>query len=662
MLVSSLWLHGQKKSDQKIDSIKNSFNAFSGKQQKEHIAQFIRFSNFHQDFDHRPFVPYIDSLYRWEARTNDLSLYNTIRLGHVNILLAGGKSKEAFQKLQEILHNGSELTPKDGLSTYTFLFNLYLHYGLYEEAWKVTIKRGDIIFNTNKVDKDPFFENFIKIHYNELAHVYLKTKRYAQAIETFKLVLDLAKKEKDYHYIAGAHNNIGLVYLELKEPQKAHTHFKKTLSNWNLYLESRVDTNLKDPDFPIIVYGNIGQAYLQKKKYRQAIPLLKAEANLYENKNKTAYINTLSVLSNAYIGLKDYKTAFHLLDEIDSIYVSISSLGISPALENRIKINEVLGNYKLSYKYLKVLNTITDSIAKVQNSSKAIIMEIAYEVAQKNYEIAEQKSQIQATQNKLTGEKRRKQLFFVFALLMLIIIITLVIMGLQKRKRTRELKEKNTQIETRNNIIKKALTEKESLLKEVHHRVKNNLQLISGILELQAVQSNDEKIKKTMSEGQKRLHSMSLIHQKLYEQKDLGNINFKEYLIALVKDINTAFNNPNKAIVYDIQANDIFLDIHIAIPLGLIVNELVTNAYKHAFNTMEEGKITVNLVQDDEETYTMSVIDNGIGLSHINVLPKNNSLGFRLVEGLIRQIEGEYHYVTNEGFQCHINFNTKTTS
>jgi two-component sensor histidine kinase len=659
-LCTSYGSYSQSNNLNKIDSIKKSFNEVSGKQQIERIAQFIRFSNFHQDFDYKPFEPFINNLYEWEKQTSDLSLYNTIRLGHVNLLIAKGDSKEAFQKLQEIIQNGPELTPKDGLSTYTFLFNLYLHFGLYEEAWETTKKRGDIIFSKSNTEEDSFFKNFIKIHYNELAYAYLKTKRYKQAIETYTTVLNLATKEKDYHYISGTHNNLGLVYLELNKPQKAYSHFIKTLDNWKLYLNSRKDNKLTDSSFSILVQGNIGQTYLQNKRYNKAIPLLNAEANLHKKENrKTAYINSLSLLSNAYIGIKDYQTAFDLLDEIDSIYNQSSSLYINPAIENRIKIYEVLGNYKLSYTYLKKFKTLTDSIVKAQTSNKVTIMEISYKVAQKNNEIAKQKSQIQAAQNELDDEKRRKQLFFVFVLLMSVIIIALIVIGFQKRKRTQELKEKNTQIETQNNIIKKALTEKESLLKEVHHRVKNNLQLISGILELQAAQSNDKSIKKTMYEGQKRLQSMSLIHQKLYEQNDLGNINFKDYLMALIKDINAAFNTTKQSIICNVKADDVYLDIHIAVPLGLIVNELVTNSFKHAFNDLSNGEVNISLIQKSKKNYEISVKDNGTGLADVKELPKKHSLGFRLIEGLIRQIGGTYHFKTDNGFHFYINFETK---
>lgn len=223
---------------------------------------------------------------------------------------------------------------------------------------------------------------------------------------------------------------------------------------------------------------------------------------------------------------------------------------------------------------------------------------------------------------------------------MLIIVVILIVNLIQRRKRAENLSVKNKQIEQQKQIIEKSLHEKETLLKEIHHRVKNNLQLINGIFELQVTKSDDAKVKEIIEEGQNRVKTMGLIHQQLYQNEDLGTIDFQEYLDKLVNDIAIAYNKPGRKIEIEVYANKLSFDVNTSISLGLIINELVTNTFKHGVKGMISGKIFVGIKNLKEDEYELTVKDNGKGLSEGFNPHLHKSLGLRLVEGLSRQLDG----------------------
>ena len=218
-----------------------------------------------------------------------------------------------------------------------------------------------------------------------------------------------------------------------------------------------------------------------------------------------------------------------------------------------------------------------------------------------------------------------------------------------------ELEQKNKQVEKQNLIIEESLHQKEVLLKEIHHRVKNNLQLVSGLMQLQGSQSNDKRIKEIMDEGQNRIRSMSLIHQQLYESKDLDKIDFSKYIKELIQDITVMLQSESKLISIKLNTPDFFLDIDTAVPLGLILNELIINSFKHAFHKEGIGEISI-VVQEENEHFEMKVIDNGKGLPEDFDIHNSNSLGIKLVRGLSRQIGGNTTFVNDKGTTAIINF------
>ncbi|RKX87023.1 MAG: hypothetical protein DRP58_03680, partial [Spirochaetes bacterium] len=197
-------------------------------------------------------------------------------------------------------------------------------------------------------------------------------------------------------------------------------------------------------------------------------------------------------------------------------------------------------------------------------------------------------------------------------------------------------------------IIQKSLKEKEILLKEIHHRVKNNLQIISSMLNLQINKIGNLDDRMLFLESMNRIGSIALIHELLYNSEDLSSINMKTYFSDLVSHIYNTMGRPDKQIKSVINMEEIFLDINIAVPIGLISNELLTNSVKHAFLEIESPEIMIAMQIEKSNSLYLKIEDNGSGFSELHNLNKTDTLGFELVSALTKQINGDYE-IKNEG-------------
>ena len=208
-------------------------------------------------------------------------------------------------------------------------------------------------------------------------------------------------------------------------------------------------------------------------------------------------------------------------------------------------------------------------------------------------------------------------------------------------------------------LVKKSLQEKEMLLKEIHHRVKNNLMVISSLLSLQSRYIKDEVSKSIFKESQNRARSMALIHELLYRSSDLKRINFGDYIKTLTNELFRMYVTDPDRIKLNINVEDVMLDINTAIPLGLIVNELVSNSMKHAFPNDSKGKIDIEFMLV-EGIYSMIVSDNGVGFPKDYDLELSDSLGLRIVNSLTEQIDGQIELERTKGTKYIIKFKEET--
>ena len=200
-------------------------------------------------------------------------------------------------------------------------------------------------------------------------------------------------------------------------------------------------------------------------------------------------------------------------------------------------------------------------------------------------------------------------------------------------------------------ILIASLHEKELLLREIHHRVKNNLQIIASLLYLQSITISDEFTVDVLRESQSRVKSMALIHEKLYRSKDLARIPFSIYLESLIETLKEAYGvrNENVTIEISVTPPDLSLNIETGIPCGLIINELISNALKYAFNDGRKGVIRIDMRHVTPQNYHLIIADNGCGLSEKIDFRNTTSLGLQLVNNLVTQLDGTIELDTSDG-------------
>jgi two-component sensor histidine kinase len=228
-----------------------------------------------------------------------------------------------------------------------------------------------------------------------------------------------------------------------------------------------------------------------------------------------------------------------------------------------------------------------------------------------------------------------------------------------KIKLEKTVSERTAQLKQSLSEQDELLAEKDVLMKEIHHRVKNNLQVISGLLELQSKGLDDEAAKNALREGRSRVRSIALIHQNLYQFENLNSIELKRFVNDLCRQIESVFKKQNK-IVMNIEVPTLYLDIDSAVPLGLIMNELLSNSFKYAFNDGKAGEINLEIHTLAEGKYQLIYSDNGPGLPADFDLNRATTLGIQLINDLSRQIGGKVNYVYTNRAVFTINFTNRS--
>jgi len=213
----------------------------------------------------------------------------------------------------------------------------------------------------------------------------------------------------------------------------------------------------------------------------------------------------------------------------------------------------------------------------------------------------------------------------------------------------RENHELELKVESRTVDLTAALKDKELLIKEIHHRVKNNLQVISGLLELQKEQLDDHSTIAAFTEGQSRVSSIALIHQNLYQNENLTEIEFCSFARDLCSKVAELFDNQNNKVSFTVENREVFFDIDTAVPLGLIINELITNSYKYFTKENQDKKINLNITVLKKGAYKLIYRDNGPGLKKEINFETATSLGLELIKGLSKQIDGNATYTYENG-------------
>ncbi|WP_292484956.1 sensor histidine kinase [Methanohalobium sp.] len=234
----------------------------------------------------------------------------------------------------------------------------------------------------------------------------------------------------------------------------------------------------------------------------------------------------------------------------------------------------------------------------------------------------------------------------------------------EKVKNRNKLKKYSKQLEKINRELEKRVQDKTEQIKnaertrelELHHRVKNNLQVISSLLSLQSEKFDDEEVYEAFKDTQNRVVSMSLVHQKLYQTNHLENIDLNDYVNDLASHLKGLYGG--KYISPNIDVKDIHFGLDTIIPLGMLINETGSNSLKYAFSEDESGKVTIKLYHDEEGYNTLIIADNGRGISENVNIKESESLGLQLVNSLVDQLNGDFELDTSNGTKFIIEFDS----
>ena len=310
--------------------------------------------------------------------------------------------------------------------------------------------------------------------------------------------------------------------------------------------------------------------------------------------------------------------------------------------ETAAKLYAKLGRFDEAYEFSQIARELSDYI-----NDQARTEAIAKMTTEFDTERVEAQNDLLKESQKVQVARLKQQSYLIYGVVIGLMLIA-IIAALIYRGRLR--------LQKANAAIEKSLSEKELLLKEIHHRVKNNLQVVSSLLDLQSRGIEDEEALATFMEGQNRVKAMALIHQKLYQNEDLATIDFAEYAGQLMKELAALYPSA-KGVKTEVSATEAaHFDIDTAVPLGLILNELVSNAYKYAFQDTQEGKLSISVESLGDGKYQLTVTDSGAGLPEDFDFKKAKSLGLRLVRRLAKQLYGEVNYQWDNGSQFTIQF------
>ncbi len=497
------------------------------------------------------------------------------------------------------------------------------------------------------------------VHLN-IGYIYYSSQEFEKAKLNFEKALSIAKTYKLHKTIYLSLSNLSAYYVRLNDIEKALKLIKQALEYSEIFDNSRVRAS---------VYNNIAAIYSKEGDFRTALINAKLALEVYdETKNHKKYVSTLQNIIKFYIELNNYDKAYSYIEQALYLSEKHNIVDEQPGIyELWSDVSVLKKDYKVSLDYYKKSRKLSDSIILAKNTDKLKKLEIQYEVLEKEKLIEILNAENKTQELRITQQRHENYSLLAILSTTCIIIMVIFFQFKTKQKHTKKLAAKNIEIQYKNqklvdkgNELEQTLQEKEVLLKEIHHRVKNNLQLVSAMLYLQAEHLEDDKMMKFVEKSQNRINSMALVHQALYSYKNLDKINFQQYLNKLVKAIYDSFDFSSKEIKYKLIAPDIIFDIEISIPLGIIINEIVYNSFKHAFEGRKYGKIIVEVKKLDYSAIRLLIEDDGIGILEPVKEDIKSSYGLQLVTLLVKQLGGKMKIDTSKGTKVVIFFNLKT--
>lgn len=480
----------------------------------------------------------------------------------------------------------------------------------------------------------------------ELGYVHFSLNNYKKAIASYKKSAEKFKEKKLYLYQSSSLNNIGMCYRNLKQNDSAHYYFKKGVN-----ILGDIQSALKKEDryidyFRTILEANAAEVSPVNVNDDTMISLYKKEVT------DAKFFNEINIVIDGYYGLakvffnqKNLKETFKYLDSTETHLQYYNS--------PKAKVNTLIlkteayllkGELEKANSSFKIYRRYSDSLNQVKVDKSFMSGVLKYETDIKEKELEEVKEEIKS--------ERKVILYQKIGLTSLFILFVASVFIFFKMKRD------NKTIQQQKIVVDKALEENKVLVKEVHHRVKNNLQMVSSLLRIQS-KKKDFNFEEALAQSQSQIESMSLVHEMLYQKDNIIDVRAESYIKKLTTSLLIA--HPNKKIQLVTSIENITLHLDYANPMGLIIAELVTNSIKHGFKDLDEGEISIHM-RKINNAYEFLYSDNGAGIKEEKEIQKTRkTFGIRLITSLVEEMNGALEIESSKNLTYKITFLDKTT-
>lgn len=498
--------------------------------------------------------------------------------------------------------------------------------------------------------------------YNRIGINYDDAHDHKQAIQYFLRSLAVARQYNDLPSIGLVGANLGTSYFKSGQYDLAIA----------FLLKLKKEYTAPDLYFNIRVNSLFLKIYQSKNQYKQAQyhynQLIDQVAQF-----KKAYPGYLSIIL-VYPPLIDFLINTHQLEQVKPLLKE--HVENAEQMENKsiiatshlmqFRLDSAQGHYLTAINHFKTYKSLQDSLYSENKNKEIARLNVEFQTEKREQQLDLNRKNIQLLTSANLAQKSRNEIernSMVGGAVLLTLLLGLTYNRYRLKQRTnQQLETKQRLIDQKNQSLQEVLSDKERLLeerewmlREIHHRVKNNLQVISSMLNSQFDFLNDPTALAAIRESQNRVQVMALIHQKLYQSDNLAQINMREYIHEIVDYLIESFDRFN-TIHPQVMSVDVQFDVALATPLGLIINEAVTNSLKYAFPQNRPGTVIVTLTSVEEQTYRLMISDDGVGLPAGFDVTRSNSLGLTMIRGLSKQIKGQLEITQENGVEISLLF------
>jgi two-component sensor histidine kinase len=472
--------------------------------------------------------------------------------------------------------------------------------------------------------------------YNNIGSIYSALDNSEKSLENYENAKAIAERIDDDNLMAVVLSNIGILYKKTGKTQAALQCYEKSLV---------IKEKLNDIVGYGLTLGLIGEIHEENGELKEALSFYtKSLAIFKEKKNSEGVVISLNRIATIYF--KQNLTDKAKETTLEAIALA-KEFGYEELMMNSYlllsSIYEREGLWEKAFEFQKLHIKMRDRVKSIEIQKETT-------ETQKKYDLSNQQQKIDflSFKNKTQEVRLKENKISIILISTALLIVIILVLGYRRSNKKKQLI---------NELLKRENETKKTILQEIHHRIKNNLQVVNSLLRMQATKTKDKDSKVAFKEIQSRVVSMAKLHEKMYESGDFKNLNSKEYISNLVKDIVKNYTVDQK-VTLKLDIEEVFFDSKIMMPLSLIINEVITNSLKYAFNNQENAVITVRLKQLSDTKNELYIADNGIGYDSDK---ENKGLGIKLIESFTKQISGTILRSTNNGTSITITFNKATT-